>query len=201
VWEASFGNASEARRSATSALELSKSREVEYGAAFALALAGDSGRSQELANDLERRFPEDTSVRFSYLPALRALYALSHSEPSKATELLQAALPHDLAVTGVSFFGFFGNLYPAYVRGEANLAANRATQASAEFQKILDHRGIVLADPIGALAHLGRARAFALKGDTAKAREAYQDFLTLWRDADPDIPILKQAKAEYAKLQ
>ena len=118
MWEASFGNASEARRSATSALELSKSREVEYGAAFALALAGDSGRSQELANDLERRFPEDTSVRFSYLPALRALYALSHSEPSKATELLQAALPHDLAVTGVSFFGFFGNLYPAYVRGE-----------------------------------------------------------------------------------
>ena len=201
LWEAFFGNAPEARRSATAALELSKDREVEYGAAFALALSGDSSRSQTLANDLERRFPEDTSVRFSYLPALRALLALNHGEPAKAIELLQIAVPYELGAPRSSIHGFFGALYPIYVRGEAYLAAHQGAEAAAEFQKILDHRGIVVSDPIGALAHLQLGRAFALSGDKTKAKAAYQDFLTLWKDADPDIPILKQAKAEYAKLQ
>jgi eukaryotic-like serine/threonine-protein kinase len=200
VWEAFFGNASAARRSATAALELSTGRDVEYGAAFALALAADTSRSEALANDLGRRFPEDTSVQFSYLPTLRALFALSHGKPSDAIEVLQVAVPYELAQTGIGFFGFFGNLYPAYVRGEAYLAAHQGAEAAAEFQKILDHRGIVLSDPIGALAHLQLGRAYAMQGDTAKAKAAYQDFLVLWKDADPDIPILKQAKAEYARL-
>ena len=200
VWEAFFGDAPEARRSAMAALELSKGRDVEYGAAFALALSGDSSRPQALTNDLERRFPEDTEVRFIYVPTLRAVLALNNGEPRNAIELLKTAVPYELAVPG-SWFGFFGNIYPAYVRGEAYLAAQHGAEAAAEFQKILDHRGLVCSDPIGAVARLQLGRAFKLSGDTAKAKTAYQDFLTLWKDADPDIPILKQAKAEYARLQ
>jgi len=201
LWEAFFGDAPAAKRSAVAALALSNDREVQYGAAFALALSGDSSRSQTLANNLERRFPEDTSVRLSYLPALRALLALNHSEPAKAIELLQIAAPSELGAPRSSFHGFFGTLYPVYVRGEAYLAAHQGAEAAAEFQKILDHRGIVVSDPIGALGHLQLGRAFALSGDKTRAKTAYQDFLTLWKDADPDIPILKEAKAEYAKLQ
>jgi hypothetical protein len=183
-------------------LELSKDRDVEYGAAFALALSGESSRSQTLANDLERRFPEDTSVRFTYVPAIRAVLALNHGEPSRAIELLQIAVPYDLGapLCGAPP-GFFGMFYPVYVRGQAFLAAHQGAEAAAEFQKILDHRGMVVSDPIGALARVQLGRAFALSGDKTKAKTAYQDFLTLWKDADPDIPILKQAQAEYAKLQ
>ncbi len=201
VWEALFGNLSAARQKANEALELSKGRDVEYGAAFALAVAGDSSQAQALANDLEKRFPEDTSVQFSYLPTLRALLALNRGEPSHAIEVLQTATPYELAVPGIDYYFFFGGLYPAYVRGEAYLAAHQGSEAAAEFQKFLDHPGIVLSDPIGALAHLGVARAYVLQGDTAKAQAAYQDFLTLWKDTDPGIPILRQAKAEVAKLQ
>jgi len=199
--EAFFGNALAARRSAMAGLELSKGREVEYGVAFALALSGDASRSQILANDLERRFWEDTSVRFSYMPALRALLALNHGEPQKAIELLQIAVPYELGAPRSSFVGFFGSLYPVYVRGEGYLAAHQGIEAVTEFQKVLDHRGIALNSPIGALAHLQIARAYVLQGDTVKAGAAYQDFLTLWKDADPDVPIFKQAKAEYAKLR
>ena len=201
LWEAFFGDAPAAKRSAVAALALSNDREVQYGAAFALALSGDSSRSQTLANNLERRFPEDTSVRLSYLPALRALLALNHSEPAKAIELLQIAAPSELGAPRSSFHGFFGTLYPVYVRGEAYLAAHQGAEAAAEFQKILDHRGIVVSDPIGALGHLQLGRAFALSGDKTRAKTAYQDFLTLWKDADPDIPILIAAKSEYSKLR
>jgi tetratricopeptide (TPR) repeat protein len=201
VWEGFFGDRSQSRRNATAALELSKDREVEYGAAFALALAGDFPRSQTLANDLERRFPEDTSVRSSYLPVLRALLALNHGEPVKAIELLQIAVPYELGQPRSSIHGSFGALYPIYLRGEAYLTAHQGAEAAAEFQKILDHRGIVVSDPVGAVARLQLGRAFALSGDKTKAKAAYKDFLTLWKDADPDIPILKQAKAEYARLQ
>jgi len=201
TWEAFFGNEAEARRSATTALELSKARDVEYGAAFALALSGDFSQSQTLPNDLDERFPEDTLVRFTYVPTLRALFALKHSQPADAIELLQVNVPYELAVPGISYFGFFGSLYPVYVRGESYLAQHQDAQAAAEFQKILDHPGLVFADPVGAVARLQLGRAYAMSGDNAKARAAYQDFLTLWKDADPDIPILKQAKAEYAKLQ
>jgi tetratricopeptide (TPR) repeat protein len=162
--EAFFGNLPAARRGAMAALDNSKDREVEYGAAFALALSGDSARSQTLANDLESRFPEDTSVRFNYLPTVRALLALNHDEPSKAIEMLQITAPYELGVPPSSIHGFFGALYPIYVRGEAYLSAHQSAEAAAEFQKILDHRGIVVSDPIGALAHLQLGRAYAMHG-------------------------------------
>lgn len=204
VREALFGNVPTARQRAVDALGLSKSRDVTYEAGVALALAGDSSRSQALTDDLARRFPEDTRVQFNYAPTLRGLLALNHSQPSKAVELLQTAIPYELgspSVGGSEYLLGAGNLYPAYVRGLAYLAAQKGAEAGGEFQKILDHRGIVLSDPIGALAHLQLGRAYALSGDKINARSAYQDFLALWKDADPDIPILRQAKAEYAKLQ
>jgi len=132
LWEALLGNAPAARRMAAEALELSKDREVEYGAAVALAIAGDSGRPQTIAVELERRFPEDTAVQFSYLPVLRALLALNHGEPAKAIELLQLTVPYELGSPPSAFFGFFGALYPVYVRGEAYLAAHQGAEAAAE---------------------------------------------------------------------
>jgi len=200
LWEAFFGYAPAARLRAAAALDLAKSREVEYGVAFALTLTGDSSQPQTLASDLEKRFPEDTCVRFNYLPALRALLALKHGEPLKAIEQLQIAAPYDLGAPQSSFFGSYGAMYPVYVRGEAYLAANHYAEAAAEFQKILAHRGVVLVDPIGALARWRLGRALALAGDTAKAKSAYKDFLTLWKEADSEIPLLKQAKAEYDRL-
>jgi len=201
VREAFFGNAPEARKRAIAALELTKDREVEYGAALALALSGDSALAQAVAENLERRFPEDTLIRFSYLPTLRARLALNHGDASKALELLQAAVPYELGAPRSSVDALFGALYPVYVRGEAYLAAGQGAAAAVEFKKVLDHRGIVVSDPIGALAHIQFGRALALSGDRTKAQSAYQDFLTLWKDADLDIPILKQAKAEYARLR
>jgi serine/threonine protein kinase/predicted Zn-dependent protease len=197
--EALFGNAAEARQLAAAALGLSTGRDVKYGAALALALAGDAARAQALADDLAKRFPQDTVVQFNYLPTLHAQLALSRNDASKAIEALQAAAPYELGDPTEAFN--LVSLYPIYVRGEAYLTGHQETGAAAEFQKILDHRGVVFNEPIGALAHLGLARAYALQGDTVKARTAYKDFLTLWKDADPDVPILKQAKAEYAKLQ
>ncbi len=198
--EAFFGNAAEAKARAMAAHEHSKELYVQYGAAFALALAGDSSRSQTLADDLEKRFGEDTGTRFSYLPTIRAQLALNDGKTAKAIEQLQIAAPYELGTPRSAIHGFFGALYPVYVRGEAYLAARQGPEAAAEFQKILDHRGIVVSDPIGALARWKLGRAFALAGDKVKAKIAYQDFLTLWKYADPDLPILKQAKAEYAKL-
>jgi eukaryotic-like serine/threonine-protein kinase len=145
-------------------------------------------------DELAKRFPEGTIVQFKYLPAIRAQLTLSRNNAATAIEALQAATPFELGNSVVP-------LYPVYVRGQAYLAAHQGSEAAAEFQKIIDHRGTVVSETISALAHLGLARAYALQADTAKARAAYQDFLTLWKDADPDIPILKQAKAEYAKLK
>jgi tetratricopeptide (TPR) repeat protein len=198
--EAFFGNAPAAKRSAMEALQFARNREVQFGAAFALALSGDSSRAQTLANDLEKNFPEDTAVRFNYMPSVRALLALNHGDPAKATELLQTAVPNELGQPRSAVNGYFGALYPIYVRGLAYLALHQGAQAAAEFQKILDHRGAVIVDPISVLAHLQSGRAYALSGDKTRAKIAYQDFLTLWKDADPDIPVLNQAKAEYAKL-
>jgi len=201
LWEAFYGNTPAAKPAAMAALALAKNREVQYGAAVALAIVGDSSQAQTLTKDLERSFPEDTSVKFNYLPTVRAFLALNHGDPAKAIELLQVAVPYELGQPRSTQTGFFGALYPIYARGQAYLAARQGADAVREFQKILDHPGIMVGDPIGVLAHLQLGRAYAMQGDTTKAKAVYQDFLTLWKDADPDIPVLKQAKAEYARLQ
>jgi tetratricopeptide (TPR) repeat protein len=200
ISEALFGYVPVPRRKALAALELSKDREVEYGAAVALALSGDISRARTLTNDLERRFPEDTSVRFNYTPTLRALLALDRGDSANAIEQLQIAIPYEFGAPRSLVHGNFGALYPIYVRGEAYLREKKGAEAADEFRKILDHRGIVVSDPVGAVARLELGRAYAISQDMTKAKAAYQDFLTLWKDADPDIPILKQAKLEYAKL-
>jgi serine/threonine protein kinase/tetratricopeptide (TPR) repeat protein len=201
VWEAVCGNAGEAKTIAMAALDLSKGRDVQYAAGLALAFSGDSFRSEALAGDLEKRFPEDTFVKFTYVPVLRALVALGRGKPADAVERLETTRQYELAVNGLNFgHAYLGGLHSAYVRGEAYISGRRYSEAVAEFQKILDHRGIVALDPIGALAHLQLGRVFALSGDNAKAKAAYQAFLALWKDADPDVPILKAAKAEYDRL-
>jgi tetratricopeptide (TPR) repeat protein len=201
AWSALFGIRAEARRSAAAALSLDRSRDADYGPAFALALLHDSGHAHRIEADLEKRYPEDTSVQFSYLPALRALEALNHGDPAKALEMTQAAAPYELAVPGTAYYtgAFFGALYPVYVRGLAYSRMGRHREAAAEFQKLLDHPGIVLNDPIGPMARLQLARALSASGDHARAATVYRDLLALWKDADPDIPVVQQAKAESAR--
>jgi len=196
--EALFGNQLQARHLAASALQRSGGRDVRYAAALALAIAADSAKTQALADDLVRSFPEDTIVRLNYLPTLRAQLALNQKNGARAIETLEAASPYELMTPANPTLPL--ELYPVYVRGQAYLETHQGNEAAAEFQKILDHRGLVNIEPIGALAHLQLGRAYAMQGDTAKSRVAYQDFFTLWKDADPDVPILIAAKAEYAKL-
>jgi DNA-binding winged helix-turn-helix (wHTH) protein/tetratricopeptide (TPR) repeat protein len=190
--EALFGNPGETRERAADALGLSNSWSVQSLAALALAFAGDAVRARTLAGDLANRFPDHTIVQSYDVPTIRAQLALNDDDPSGAIEILQAAVPYELSGSGA--------LYPVYVRGEAYLAAHKGNEAAAEFQKIDDHSGIVVNAPIGALAHLGLGRAYALSGDKSKAKAAYEDFLKLWNEADPEIPILKRARTEYAKL-
>jgi tetratricopeptide (TPR) repeat protein len=191
--EALFGNVGEAQRRAAAVTRLSTGLDAQYWAAQAWALSGDEVRAQALADDFAKRFPEATKVRFIYLPTINAQLALNRNDPSRAIELLQTGALVEL--------GTIGGVYPVYLRGEAYLAAHQGSEAAAEFQKIIDHRGIVRSSPIGALAHLQIGRAYSMQGDITKAKAAYQDFLTLWKDADPDIPILIAAKSEYAKLK
>ena len=198
--EGLFGNTARAERQARTAMEHSGGRDEDYAIALAFLYAGNGNSAQRLADSLNKKFPEGTIVQFNYLPTLRAKLALMHSNPQLAIHDLESALLYELGLPANGFYNW-PNMYPVYVRGEAYLAAHQGKEAAAEFQKILDHRGIVLNEPIGALAHLQLGRAYVLSGDTAKARAAYQDFLTLWKDADSDIPIFKQAKAEFAKLQ
>jgi eukaryotic-like serine/threonine-protein kinase len=190
-----------------------KGRDVEYGAALGLALANNARGEQtgiaNLADDLAKRFPDDTLVRFNYLPTLRAQIALNRDQPSQAIEVLEASVPYELGTPEA--YGFPQALLPVYVRGEAYLAAHRGPEAAAEFQKVLNHRGIVFNEPIGALAHLGLARAYAIQRAEASdnsrpqlranARSAYEDFLKLWKEADPNIPLLAQVHAEYDRLK
>jgi len=204
LWEALYGNAQEARQHAATTLAKSNGRDALYVAALALAVIGDSAPAQALAEDLQKRFPDDTVVRFNYLPTLRAQLFLNAADRSpehaaKAIQALAVALPYELGVPAIGTLWI--NLYPVYVRGQAFLASHQGAQAADEFQKILDWRGVVGNEPIGALAHLGLARSYALAGDSAKSRAAYTAFLTLWKNADPNIPILKQATTEQAKLQ
>jgi tetratricopeptide (TPR) repeat protein len=209
--DAAYGNPAEARQSATEALKLApQSQAVEVEAALAFALAGDTARAESLAQDLGKRFPLDTQMQSLWLPAIQAQLALDKKNPASALTVLQAAAP-PIELGQINFVNNISCLYPTYVRGEAYLAAGQGKEAAAEFQKIIDHSGIVWNCWTGALAHLGVARANALQArsssgadaDLARSRAlaAYKDFLTLWKDADPDIPILKEAEAEYAKLQ
>jgi Tfp pilus assembly protein PilF len=208
--QAAYGNPTEARQSAAEALKLAPtSQGVEVEAAVAFAMAGDTARAQSLAQDLGKRFPLDTQMQSLWLPAIQAQLALDRKNPALALNALQAASPIEFG--SISFVNNVSCLYHVYGRGEAYLAAGQGTAAAAEFQKILDHSGIVWNCWTGALAHLGVARANALQSRTSqgadadaarvRALAAYKDFLTLWKDADPNTPILKEAKAEYAKLQ
>ena len=173
---------------------------MDYAAAFALALSGELPQSRALAQDLAREFPEDTFVQFMYLPTLRALFALNAHDPAGAIQALQVASRYDLHTNGVGYIGRFGALYPIYVRGLAYLASRQHAEAAAEFQRIVDHRSIVLVDPMYALARLQLARALVLSGETVKAKSAYSDLLTLWKNADPDIRVVKDARAEFVRL-
>jgi tetratricopeptide (TPR) repeat protein len=231
--QAAFGNLTEARQSAAAALKLAPaSQGVEAEAALAFAKTGDTARAESMAQDLGKRFPLDTQMQSLWLSAIQAQLALDKKNPAAALTALQAASPIELGQ--IAFVNNISCLYPTYVRGEAYLAAGQGKEAAAEFQKIIDHSGIVWNCWTGALAHLGVARANAMEAgyarvgtaalgrpgeqsspaaagaesspadrDLARTRAltAYKDFLTLWKDADPDIPILKEAKAEYAKLQ
>jgi eukaryotic-like serine/threonine-protein kinase len=197
--DALSGNSAKGQEGAAAAMALSNGREVQFIAAMAYAIAADTNKAEALANDLNKRFPEDTVVQMNYLPSIRAQIALNHRDTSKAIELLQPAIQYELGQMGTGAVS--PSLYPAWVRGEAYRAAGEGAEAAREYQKILDHRGVVVNGPIGALAHLGLGRAYALQGDTVKARVAYQDFFALWKDADPDVPVLVAAKAEYAKLK
>jgi len=197
VQEALVGNLDLAKQLAQAALILAGGNsESEALSAIVRGLAGDTAQAMRLAGDLSERFPQNTIAQSQYLPMIHAVAALRSGDSGKAVEALMAAAPYELGVDGSDL-----PLYPAYLRGEAYLAARQGAAAVIEFQKILDHPGVVGNDPIGALAHLGLGRAYALTGDSAKAKAAYQDFLALWKNADPDIPILIQAKAEYAKLK
>ena len=179
---------------------MSQGRDVEFAVAFAQANLGNTQESQRLAGDLNRQFHEDTLVQYQYLPVLHALAALSAGHPEKAEEDLASADRYELVVNMLSVNSFYGALYPAYVRGEVFLKEGKGVEAAAEFQKLIDHRGIVLADPTAAMARREIGRAWHLAGDDAKAKAAYRDFLTLWKNAD-DLLIRKQAKAENDNLR
>jgi len=197
--EAEFGNATQARQFASAALALAPlGRDVRLLAALALARAGDSVTAQKFVDKLNTNFPLSTILQHYWLPIVQAEIELAHGNPTRAIEVLHSASTYELG-DPPQFQP--GTLYPVYVRGQAYLRAGNGRAAAEEFQKIIDHRGIVLNLPLGALAHVGLARAYAIAGDTAKSKAAYQDFFALWKDADPDIPILKEAKAEYARLQ
>ena len=214
IEQAAFGNSTEARQEAAAALKLAPaSPGVESESALAFALAGDTVRAESLAQDLGKRFPLDTQMQSLWLPAIQAQVALDKKNPASAQNALPA--PSSIELGQIQFVTNISCLYHVYVRGQAYLAAGQGTAAAAEFQKIIDHSGIVWNCWTGALAHLGVARANALQSRTfqgqgqgadadaarVRALAAYKDFLTLWKDADPDIPILRQAKAEYVKLQ
>jgi tetratricopeptide (TPR) repeat protein len=187
-----------AKADAQTALSAIKGKHGEGFSAIAFALVGDVADANRAIDDLTKRFPQNTVVQTRYLPMARSALAANSGDAQAALDALSAATPYELGHTNEDFT--FA-LYPIYFRGRAYLAAKNAAAAAGEFQKILDHAGVVGNEPIGALAHLGLGRAYTLSGDFTKAKTAYQDFLALWKNADPNIPVLKEAKAEYAKLQ
>jgi DNA-binding winged helix-turn-helix (wHTH) protein/tetratricopeptide (TPR) repeat protein len=199
VREGLFGNSDQALRQSMNARKYSGGRDLDYGIALAVTYSGNLNLAQALTDAMAGKFPKDTIVQCNYLPTLRARLELMALRPQQALDALAAAAPCEFSLPSYSYYNW-PNLYPLYVRGEAYLAAHRSVEAAAEFQKILIHRGLVLNEPIGALAYLQLGRAYALSGDTVKARASYEQFLTLWKDAEGNVPLLKQAKAEYASL-
>jgi DNA-binding winged helix-turn-helix (wHTH) protein/tetratricopeptide (TPR) repeat protein len=196
--ESEFGNRRQAVAEAEAAMKMAMNWEIEAVGALGLARAGETIRADQLAAQLNKNFPMSTMLQGYWLPTIRAAIELNRGNATKAIELLQGAAPYELAVSTPSELG---TMYPVYVRGQAYLLAHKGKEAAGEFQKIIDHPGVVLNFPLGALARLGLARAYALQGDTAKSPVKYQDFFTLWKDADPDVPVLREAKAEFAKLK
>jgi tetratricopeptide (TPR) repeat protein len=203
VWNALYGVAGEAQKNAATALSLYRSRDADFGPAFALALLGDVGQAHRIATELERRYPDYTSVQFSYLPAVRGLEALHRNDAKKAVEMTEAAAPYELAVPGTAYYSgaFFGALYPVYVRGLALSRMGRHREAAAEFQKIVDHPGMTLNDPIGPMARLQFARALSAAGDRGQAAAQYQLLMTIWKNADPDVPVVRESRAEADRRQ
>jgi serine/threonine protein kinase/tetratricopeptide (TPR) repeat protein len=196
--EAEFGNSVQARQAASAAVTLSPGRDVKVLAAVAFARAGDIPHARALADELEKAYPTNTTLKLYWFPIVRASIALGSQKPDDAMVALEAVAPYEF---GEPPPFQIGTMYAPYIRGEAYLANHNGAAAAREFQKFLDHRGLVVNYPLASLAHLGLARAYALSGDTAKAKTTYQDFFAIWKDADPEIPILKEAKTEYAKLQ
>jgi eukaryotic-like serine/threonine-protein kinase len=196
--EAEFGNAALARQDVAAALKLAPGRNVKLVSAFALARIGETAQAKSRSDELEKNYPSETVLKVYWLPTVHAALDLDGNDSTKALESLEAAAPYEL---GEPPQFQVGTMYPVYIRGLAYLVAHNGTAAAAQFQRILDHPGVTVNFPTGALARLGLGRAYAMSGDKEKARAAYQQFLTLWKDADPDIPILKEAKSEFAKLQ
>jgi len=200
VREALFGNTDAARQNAATAAALeSGSRDAKAQAALAYALVGDAAHAQSVGDDLAKSFPQDTIVQSVWLPTIRVQIEISRKNAAQSIELLRASVPYEFGM--LSSAATNSCLYPVYVRARAYLSAEQGPAAAAEFQKILNHRGLLWNCATGALAHLGLARAYAMQGNAAKAKAAYQDFLALWKDADADIPVLIAAKTEYAKLK
>jgi eukaryotic-like serine/threonine-protein kinase len=196
--EAEFGNRETARADASAALAIEPGRNIQKLAALAFARAGDGKRAEGLADELEKDNPSNTLLNSFWLPSIRAAIELDRNSPEKAVDELQPTTPYELAFPDPFWLG---TMYPVFLRGEAYLRQGHGALAAVEYQRIVDHPGVVLNFPLGALAHLGLARAYTLQGDGPNARAAYRDFLAFWKDADLDSPVLKQAKAEYAKLQ
>jgi len=195
--EALLGNGAEAKRAAANALKASNGKDVQFVAALSLAMVGDKEKAVEFADSLKSRFPDDTIVKFNYLPTIYAQIALNDGDPARAIEFLRAATPYELGLAGTSNFSTY--LYPVYVRGQAYLAAHQGAAATAEFQKILNWPGVVSNEPIGALAHLGLGRAHAVSGESKDARTSYNNFLTLWKNADSAFPFFSAVQAEALK--
>jgi tetratricopeptide (TPR) repeat protein len=198
--EAEFGNLTQAREEVRAGLALARTRDTNTMAALTLARAADVPGAQKLIDELAKRFPLNTPIQSYWLPCARAYIEMLQRKPAQALKSLESASRYEHGFPPPQFSPG-ALLYPAYVRGQAYLQRRQGAEAAVEFQKMLDHRSMIACSPLAALAQVQIARAYALQGDTSKARNAYRDFLALWKDADPDVPILNQAKAEYAKLQ
>ena len=194
------GDLPQARKRAAAALRRTNDREVAYGAGLAMAMAGDWLKAQSIADQLESRFPDDTSVRFNYVPVIRAAIELTRHRPGEALAALKPAAATEMGVSRSPISTLYGALYPVYFRGLALCAQGQGAKAALEFQRIIEHSGVVVSDPVGALAHVQLARSYRMSGDFERAKTVYQSFFELWKEADPEIPLLRQAQAEFRQL-